>query len=445
MTTDFLLPGHAVLVIDNPPQRVRSLVLAGFAVIAIFVVGFGTWATIAPIGSAAIAPGFIEVESTRKTVQHLEGGIVAAVLVKDGQRVEAGQTLVELDQTRAQASLATLESQRWDALAREARILAERANVGEIAFPAILRERAGDPAIVQIMAGQTQILVSHRLFLQSKSGMVQQKNDRSREEIKGLRAQENSLRHQLGFIAEEQAGVQQLLDKGLERRPRILQLQRERADLEGKLGDVGAQIARSSQTLAETELEVLNLRQERESQQSEELRETQNKLVELNDQIRTASDLLGRTTVRAPVSGLVTDLKLHTHGGVVQPGEALMDIVPSEDRLIVSAQLRPDDIDAVHVGLGAEVHLPAYKQRRTKSLTGTVISISADRLTDKRTDQPYYATRIQIDPASLAESPEIKLVPGMQAESSIQTGKTTVALYALSPVFDTFRRAFRDR
>src|SRR6266404_342776 len=372
----------------TPLPRIRGLVLAGSALAAVFVFGAGLWAAYAPLESAAHATGVVEVASSRKTVQHLEGGIVGAILVHDGERVAAGQPLIRLDDTKARTTLAALQGQYWDTLASEARFIAE---------------------------------------------------------IVGLRAQENAARERVALINEEIAGIRELLAKGLERKPRLLSLQRDLAEIGGKRGETMAAIARAQQTIAESQVTILNQQNDMQNEVAGSLRDAQKKLHELREQMQAASDVLARIEVRAPEDGIVTDLHVHTPGGVVSAGEPLLDLVPPEARLVVSAQIRPEDIDAVRAGLPALIRLTPYKQRRTPMLEGTVDYLSADRLVDKHTNQPYYAAKIRVDEVQLRNLADVEMIPGMPAEVMIKTGKTTVAMYALSPVLDSFHRAFHEK
>jgi HlyD family secretion protein len=237
--------------------------------------------------------------------------------------------------------------------------------------------------------------------------------------------------------------VSTLVDKGLERRPRLLNLQREMADVEGRRGEIAAQISRAEQVINESNATRFKLESDRQNEIAQSLREAQNQIFQLREKLLAAEDQLTRTQVRAPEDGVVTDLRIHTLGGVIMAGAPLLDLVPRQDRLVVSARLRPEDIDVVYPGLHAEVQLIPYNQRRVPRLKGTVMNVSADRLLDKRTDQPYYATKIRVeDPRITAQ--DIKIIPGMPAEVFITTGRTTVALYALRPLMDTFNRAFHE-
>jgi HlyD family secretion protein len=429
----------------GPFPRIHSLVLAGGALVVIFIAGFGAWSFLAPLENAALAQGVVEVESKRKTVQHLEGGILRKILVRDGEEVPAGQVLIRLDDTKARTSLLALEGQFWDGLAQQARLVAERDGATAISFPSTLTARSDEPAIAAVLAGQRTIFETRRTLLDSKAALIRQRIAQVREEIVGLEAQEGATGKGIAFIEEEIVGLRQLVAKGLERKPRLLQLDRELAETQGRRGDLVAQIARAKQSIIESEISILNLRNDTQKEVAEQLRQTEQNIHGLQEQIQAASDVLARTEVRAPESGTVTDLRVHTPGGVINAGEPLLDLVPKEDSMIVTAQVRPEDIDRVHVGLPAQVRLLPYKQRRTPPLDAAVTYVSADRLTDDKTSQPYYSARLRVSSRMLADLPEVEMVPGMPAEIMIKTGETTVALYALAPILDSFHRAFHEK
>ena len=444
MSATLALPSPKAKLPATPLRGSRGIAIAGILVIALFLGAFGAWSALAPLESAAMGPGVVEAESSRKTIQHLEGGIVGEILVKDGDEVDAGQVLLRLDETKASTTLAALSGQLWDARAREARLIAERDQRDAIAWPADLAA-SKDPQVQAILAGQDTIFRTRRTLLQSKIELIGQRSLQVKEEIVGLKAQQAAAKKRLWLIQQEAADLRVLVDKGLERRPRMLQLERDQAEIEGRNGDLIAQIARAQQTIAENEINAISLRNDRQNEVANDLRDTQKMIHELGERIQAARDVLQRIEVKAPEDGTVTDLKVHTPGGVVQAGEPLMDLVPRQDKLIVTAQLRPEDIDAVHPGLFARVRLIPYKQRRTPPVDATVIYVSADRMVDKKTGQAYYAAKLRLDETTLASLPEIELMPGMPAEVMIKTGERTAALYALSPVLDSFHRAFREK
>ena len=430
----------------SPLARTRSLVLAGSALIGVFVIGFGTWSVVAPLESAAVAVGSVVSESSRKTVQHLEGGIISAILVHDGDQVTAGQTLIRLDDTKARTTLLALRGQLWDAKAREARLIAARDGAATIDFPADLLAQQSEPAVAAALAGQQKIFDARRSLVESKTAAIRERINQVHEEINGHQAEVAALETRVKLLQEEVGGVKQLVASGLERKSRLLQLERDLADADGKRGDTLAQIARAKQTIAEAEIDILSLQNDRQKDVADELRETQKKGHELAEQVQAAADVLARDDVKAPEAGTITDLRVHTPGGVIGPGEALLDLVPEADRLVVEVQVRPEDIDRVREGLPAQVRLLPYKQRRTPMLKATVTYVSADRVVEKRTGRPYYTAKLRIDEKELAAlGDEGKMVPGMPSEAMIQTGETTVAAYALSPILDSFHRAFREK
>jgi HlyD family secretion protein len=448
MSSKSLITGdeRAALAHKSPLAMARGIAIAGIATVTLFVGVLGTWSIYAPLESAAMGPGFVEAETNRKTIQHLEGGIVGEILVKDGNLVRAGQTLIRLDDTKPRTTLAALQGQYWDARAREARLIAERDGEETIAWPAKLEAQQSDPAVAQVLAGQQKIFTTRRDLFRSKREVIEQRIAQVNEEIAGYRAQEKATVERIALITEEIRGVKQLADKGLERKPRLLQLQRELAEIQGRRGELAALIAKAQQTIAESEVQILNQKNDTQNEVATQLRDTQQKIHELAEQMQAASDVLSRIEVKAPQDGIVTDLKVHTRGGVVQAGEPLMDLVPAKDNLIVTVQVRPEDINVVREGLTAHVRLIPYKARRTPQIDGKVIYVSADRLTDKRTDQAYYAAKVRLDAEELAKlEGEVELYPGMPAEAMIKTGESTVALYALAPILDSFHRAFREK
>jgi HlyD family secretion protein len=429
----------------TPFRRMRLLAAGAFALIGVFVIGFGIWATQAPLESAAIAGGAIEAESSRKTIQHLEGGIIGSILVKDGDEVVAGQPLIRLDDTRARASLQVLQGQLWDALAREARLLAERDGHEAIQFPEALTKALKDnPAVAEILSGQIKIFDTRRRLQESRIDVVRQRMAQTEREIQGLRFQESAATKRASIIKEELAAIAPLVAKGLQTRPRLLQLEREQAEIDGRRGDTLAQISRAEQVVGEAEAQILKLVSDLHSEIAQTMRDTQSQIFQLLERIQAATDVLARTEIRAPEAGTITDLRIHTPGGVIAAGEPLLDLVPRQDRLIVTAQVRPDDIDLVRPGLEARVRLLPYKQRRVPPVEGILTYVSADRLVDKTTEQAYYTARIRLDEAALRQLPEVEIMPGMPVEVLIKTGEFTVAHYMFRPVLDSFNRAFRE-
>jgi membrane fusion protein, type I secretion system len=428
----------------SPRTRLRGVTLAGNLLILCFVLGLGTWSGFAPLESAAVASGVVESETSRKTIQHLEGGIIRKILVADGDAVRAGQTLISLEDTKARAEVQSLQGQLWDATAREARLQAEQHGQERVSFPAKLVTMQNEsPPVAAVLAAQQGIFETRRQVFQSQAAVNREKRSQVEKEIEGLRAQESAASRRVEIVREEAATVAMLVDKGLERRPRLLNLQREMADIEGRRGEIVAQISRAGQVINESEATLLKLESDRQNEIAQSLREAQNQIFQIRERLQAADDQLLRTAVRAPEDGVVTELRIHTLGGVIGAGAPLMDLVPSQDRLIVTARVRPEDIDVVHPGLSADVNLLPYNQRRVPRIQGTVTHVSADRLVDKRTDQPYYAAKIRVH-QRIAGIDGVQIIPGMPAQVFIKTGRGTVAFYALRPLLDSFNNAFHE-
>jgi HlyD family secretion protein len=430
----------------SPSGRLRGPMLAATAIVSVFVFGFGAWAFYAPLESAAIALGTVEVESNRKTVQHLEGGIIAEIMVRDGDEVKVGDVLIRLDDTKARAGLQILQSQLREAQAREARLIAERNGAPTVTFPeAVVIASMTDAALADAMSGQLKIFDTRRELMKSRTTIFRQRIAQTEREIVGLQAKETATVKRAAIVREEVGVVRQMVEKGLERRPRLLTLEREQADIDGRLGEVGAQIARARQSIGETQAEILKLANDLQTEVAQQLREAQAQIFQISERLDAARDVLGRTEVRATDSGVVTDLKVHTTGGVISAGAPLMDIVPKADLLIVRAQIKPDDIDLVRTGLAASVRLLPYKQRRVPPVDGVVSYVSADRLIDKKTDQSFFGAKIKVDEAMLRGLDGVEILPGMPVEVLVKTGKSTAAQYALAPLIDSFNRAFREK
>jgi HlyD family secretion protein len=433
------------LVEPTPSVRLCGIAWTGNILIFGLILGFAVWSTFAPLESAAIAFGQIEAESSRKTIQHLEGGIIGQLLVQDGDLVRAGQTLIRLDATKVRAELEALRGQFWDTRAREARLLAEQHGVDHVSFPDELeKEREKNPSVATILAGQQALFQTRRQVLQSQVAITRERISEVEEEIAGIKAQQVAAAKRADIVRQEVASVEILVEKGLERRPRLLSLEREMADIDGRQGETAAEISRAGQVIGESQANLIKLESDRQNEIAQSLRETQNQIFQLREQIHASEDQLSRIDIKSPEDGVVTDLRVHTPGGVIGAGEALMDLVPQHDNLIVTARVRPEDMDVVRPGLNADVHVLAYNQRRVPLLKGVVTFVSADRLLDKRTDEPYYAAKIRVLDGEAGEARGMRIIPGMPTQAFIKTGSSTVALYALRPLLDSFSGAFRE-
>jgi multidrug efflux pump subunit AcrA (membrane-fusion protein) len=410
----------------NPDLKVsspRGWIVAGLLVVLVTFGGLGTWATLMPLAGAVIAPGVVTVQSNRKTVQHLEGGIVTQILVRDGDVVETGELLIQLDRTRAQASVSILGGELDLLRSREARLLAERDGRPEIAFPPALEARAREDAnVAELVRGQRLLFEARRASLDGESELLVQRVGQYEDEIAGLQQQSLSKDRQIEIVEDELEGLHALYERGFESRRRINELERLAEELRGELGAHTTAIA----------------------QVVKELDEVQARFFDVSERQVAASDRMTRLEIRAPQSGIVVGMRAHTVGGVIGPGEPVLDIVPAGDELVIEARMRPEDIDKVRVGQTAIVRLSAFDQRTTPELEGTVISTSADRVVDETTGAAFFLVRSRISEGELEKLAELQLVPGMPAETFVQTGSRTVLSYLLKPFSDGVARALRE-
>jgi HlyD family type I secretion membrane fusion protein len=423
----------------------RLPIAGGILIIALFFGALGGWAALAPPESAAIAPGQVTIDSNRKTVQHLEGGIVAEILVRDGDVVLQGQALIRLEDVQSRAELELLRGRYVVASALEARLIAERDGLKEVVFPDWLLDQLEQPKVIETVSGQVNIFTSRRESYHHQTLILRQRIAQFDEEITGLEGEIAAENQQLDLIAEEARDVRRLVDLGLARRPRLLALERETAALEGRRSQNQSRIARARQSISEAELHISELKTARVNEVVEQLSATQAEMFDLSERLRASQDKLVRTEVRAPIAGTVVSLHVHTTGGVVGPGAPLLDIVPKDDPLVIEAQIDPGDIDVVRVGLPAQVRISAFSQRNMTPVPGTVSYVSADRFTDERTGMGYYIARIVMTEADIAASLSgAELQPGMQAEVMITTGERTALEAIVSPLSNSFNRAFRE-
>jgi HlyD family type I secretion membrane fusion protein len=422
---------------------IERVVTTGVIVIVLFFFGFIGWAATAPLDSAAIAPATIVVESSRKAIQHFDGGTVSKVLVHEGDQVVAGQPLVIMDDTTAKATVDMLQGDLDASLALQARLIAERDKRDHITFPDELVNRSDKPKVAEVMAGQQRTFVARREAIESQTNILLQRNAQTDEEIKGLQGQIKAENQQLAFIKEEQTGVEALLKKGLETKPHLLALQRQAADIQGTRAQNEAAIARAHQSAGENNLKIVDLTVSIVNDSAQKLHDEEVKISDAREKLRSAQEVLDRTVLRAPVSGKIVNLKLFTPGGVVPPKDTVMEIVPDNDRLIVEAQVSPNDIDVVHNDLPVQLKFPAFNQRTMPTVYGHVDTVSADRQTDQHSGKSYYTARIVID-RGVDKLKNFKLYPGMPAEAMIVTGERTLMSYLMKPLFSGISNGMRE-
>ncbi len=422
----------------------RGLVISGFAIIAVFIGGFAAWSLLAPLESAVVAPGVVGTDSSRKTIQHLEGGIVKEILVGEGDRVTTGDVLIRLQNTVPVSVLNQLQGQYFEALATEARLIAERDGSPMIVFPKELTAGSADSAVSAAIMGQQSIFTHRRRLLGERLSILDRRIGGLKDEISGLEGQIRSSRKQMALIGEELEGVVTLFKKNLINKPRLLSLQRRKAEIEGTLSEYRAAIARAQQGIEESELRKTELKASQVTEVVEQLRSEGARAYELGQRLAAARDVLRRIEIRSPIDGIVVGVKVHTVGGVIAAGQPLLDIVPSNDKLVVQASIDPLDIDQVKAGLPATVRLTALNVRTQVPIEGELKTVSADRLIDPKTGFAYYLARVELKPDSPGFS-AVTLQPGMSADVMIRTGARTPWEYILAPITRAMDRAMREQ
>ncbi len=428
---------------EDAPPSLRRLVLAGLITIGIGFGGFFGWAFAASLDSAALAPGTVIVDSRRKTISHLEGGILREILVSEGDRVEAGDIMFRLDETFARSTLDQLQSQRVGALAKLTRLKAEIADQETITWPDEL-----DPAVPWIgavMGAEERLFASRLQEHLARLEILQEKITQYEEMSRSLVQQKEANARQLTLVRDQLESVRALYEKGYERKTRVVELEVQAADLDGRASELDAKVAEAAQLGAAARLEIATTNTERQSQINAEMQEAQLALAEISDQLASARNILDRVEIRAPESGLVTELRFHTIGSTIGAGEPIVDLVPDDDSMIVEARVPPRNIDSLYVGLPVRVRLTAYNQRTLPPLDGELQYVSADQQIDERTGDPYFVARVSIDPEAIANAPEeVQLHPGMPAEVVIVTGERRVIDYLAAPLIDSMGRAFKE-
>lgn len=436
------IPKDINQVAATPP--VRKMIALGMFILIFFVGGFLIWALFAPLDTAIVAQGKIIVSSNRKSIQHLEGGIVQQIYVQEGSQVRKGDKLIMLDPTQAKIRANMLENQYFELLATEARLVAERDDLIAPAFPEVLTRQSNIPDIKKSMDTQIQIFNANQKSYQDNLAILNQRVEQLKNEINSLNSQAKSFDSQLALINEEITAVMKLEAMKYIDKPKLLALKREAARLTGNRDEQLALAARAEQRIGETKIQMIGLKSDREKETVKDLDETTTKIADVEERLKSAQDILTRTLVLSPINGKVVKLQVHTVSGVVSPGQTMMDIVPESDKLIAEVKINPNDIESIHPNQDAKIRLVAYKQRTTPTVDGLVTQVSADSLQDDKTLETYYLARIVIDPHQLETYPNVKLYPGMPVQAMIVVARKTPMQYFLAPIEDSFTRAFRE-
>jgi len=425
----------------NSMRYYQIIGLLGLVVVA---GGLGAWASLTSIQGAVIAQGVTTVESSSKKIQHREGGIVKAINVKEGQRVKEGEVLIELDETETKAQLAIFEGLLLEQLAQSARLKALRDGVDKISFPAELEKRNLEPAVEEIIAGQSKLFTALKSTSVGRRSQLEERVAQLGKQITGVEAQLKARREQFKLITSELKSLEGLLKKGLVPVSRVLALKRERSNLGGQEGELLSNIAQTRSRISETKLQIIQLEDEERGKVLGELRQVETELTQNRERRIATAAKLRRTSILAPRAGYVLQLSVHTIGGVVGPGEVIMLIVPELDDIIVEARVNPQDIDQIFLNQSARVLFSAFNMRTTPEITATVTHVAADLTQQDAQTPPYYAIKLKMTKEDLVKLGDNKLIPGMPAETFIQTRNRTPMSYLVQPLRDQIMRAFRE-
>ena len=432
--------------IKRPSDNYRHVALIGYGVIFLTFGVVGGWAALAPLGSAVIGPAVVAVENNRKTVQAPpEGGIVRQIQVHEGDKVKANQVLFALDSTSTHANYEIAQNELFTYLAQEARLTAERDDRSTITFPQELLSAQNDPTAQRAMTDELKQFAERRGTQAGQVGILNSRIDQSRTEIKGIQDQQTSMQQEVDLLTDEINGLQTLYDKGLVPKPRLLAVQRERSSMEGQIGRLIADRSKTDKEIGETTLQIRQIKQTFDQDVSKELGEVSAKISEVRQRYAVAQDQASRINVTAPVSGSAQSLRVFTVGAVIRPGDPLVDIVPDSEEMIVQAHFSPNDIENVHEGQAVEVRFPSFHDRTLPGISGTIRSVSTDRLVDEQTHAPYYLAIVVVRPDQLPKALRGRLLAGMPSQVTVPTGQRTVLQYMTDPLMRTLQTSMREK
>jgi HlyD family secretion protein len=426
-------------------RSIRCHLLGGAVIALLLTVGVGGWAATTELSGAVIAPGSVVVDSNVKKVQHLTGGIVGELLVRDGRRVREGEVVLRLDETVTRANLAIVTKGLDEMHARRARLAAERDGAEEPAFPEALLARVHEPDVAAAIDSERKLFEFRHSARLGQKSQLKERIAQLEEEVRGYAALQEAKAEEIELIQRELEGVRALWNKNLVQINRLISLEREAARLKGERAQSIAAKAQSRGKIGEIELQIIQIDQDLSSEVARELREVDAKIGEFIERKVAAEDQLKRVEIRAPQDGIVHQLAVHTVGGVVPPGDPIMLIVPEADALSVEAKVWPQDIDQLHLGQSAGLRFSAFNQRTTPEINGMITRISADVSREEKSGLSYYTVRIGISPEEIARLGNVKLVPGMPVETFMKTHDRTVITYLTKPLHDQMSRAFRER
>lgn len=420
--------------IDTPRKIGLTIFLIVFGV-------FGAWAAIAPLSGAAYAPGKVTVESYKKAVQHLEGGIVEEILVRNGDQVSSGDPLLVLEDTQPLAQLEIARAQQTSLLAREARLIAERDGLDEVFYPSSLS--LSDSRVREEIAAQDGIFYARKSSLENNIEILEQRIEQLQTQVTGLKALRSSKEQLAASFAEELTDTKSLLERGFSDKTRLRGIERNYANYSGEVAELTSNIAAIEVQIGETRLQILREERDLHNEVVNQLSEVQTSLKDINERIIALQDIVTRTTIRAPESGIVNGMQIHTVGGVIAPGSAIAEIVPASDELVIEANVSPVDIDRVSIGQDTLMRFSTFGSS-VPTINGRVTSLSADSMQDQNTGAMYYLVRIEVSDTGLESLGDLILVPGMPVEVFINTGSRTFLQYLFKPFSNAVARSLNE-
>ena len=431
--------------IARPSDNYQRLSMIGIGIIVLTFGVLGGWAAFAPLGSAVIGHGTVTVESNRKTIQHLEGGMIRKIYVHEGDQVRAGQVLFELDPVQPTATLGIVKNQLFTLLARSDRLNSERSHFASVRFSPEVLSQQGDPIVAQAIQDELRQFQERRSTLAGQVDILNSRVGQYREQIRGIDQQRTSMQEQVAYLNDEISGLNELFKKNLVPKPRLLALERERAQIKGQIGKALAEKAGAEKAIGETSLQARQIQQQFDQENAKELADIQAQTTDLREKFTVAQDVAKRIKVTSPVSGTAQNLRFFTEGAVVRAAEPMVDIAPNQGGMVIHAQFSPNDVDSVHPGMRAELRFPSFHARNIPVIEGTVDTVSQDRLVDEATHTPYFLVIVKIKDSNLPVDLRGRLKAGLPAEVVVPTGDRTALEYMFNPLTNALRTTMREK
>lgn len=432
-------PGQ--LQIDTDDRRISRIgtrfLLVGFA-------GFVLWAGLAPLDQGVASNGTVVVADKRKTVQSITSGLVAKLNVREGDMVKQGQAIIALDDTNPRSQLEVALTQFITARAVEDRLLAESRNAASISFSADFEKLKDDPRVIEAQRLQQQLFQTRKAMLQSELATLDETIQGLQTQLQGMKEVKNNRANQVRWFTEELKGMRELAAEGYVARNRLLQLERSAAEANSGMADTIANMGRIQNSIAEIKLKQLTRRQDFQREIATQLTDIQKETRALSERLESFRFDVANSTIKAPIDGMVVGLNVHTVGGVVQAGQPLMDVVPTNEPLIIEAQIDPSMSAKVHPGMPVDINFVALNQNKTPVIDGQVETFSADRIVDQKTGMSYFLARVKVSDAGMKKIGQQKILPGMPVSVVIKSGERTMLQYLVKPLTDRLHFAFTE-